>query len=124
MSVRPERVAQFIRREIAGILEHRLSDPRLHGLVVSITDVEVSRDLSSANVFVSVLESGVARERALAALQSAAGFIRHLLGERLELREVPELHFHHDGSIERGARVEDLLRKLERGEPMPDEDTR
>jgi ribosome-binding factor A len=122
MSVRPERVAQFMRREIAEILEHRLSDPRLAGLVVSVTDVEVTRDLSSARVFVSVLESGEARDRALAALQSASGFVRHLLGQRLELREIPELRFLHDASIERGARVEELLRRIEHGDTPPDDE--
>jgi ribosome-binding factor A len=122
MNIRPERVAQFMRREIAEILEHRLNDPRLQGLVVSVTDVEVTHDLSSAKVFVSVLETGEARERALAALQSAVGFVRHLLSSRLELREVPEIRFLHDTSIERGARVEEILRRLQRGEPVPDEE--
>jgi ribosome-binding factor A len=122
MNIRPERVAQFMRREIAEILEHRLNDPRLSGLVVSVTDVEVTRDLSSAKVFVSVLESGDTRVRALEALQSAVGFVRHLLSTRLELREVPAIRFLHDTSIERGARVEELLRKLEHGEVAPDEE--
>ncbi len=122
MNIRPERVAQFMRREIAEILEHRLNDPRLSGLVVSVTDVEVTRDLSSAKVFVSVLESGDTRARALEALQSAVGFVRHLLSTRLELREVPAIRFLHDTSIERGARVEELLRKLEQGEVAPDEE--
>ncbi len=122
MSVRPERVAQFMRREIAEIVEHRLSDPRLAGLVVSVTDVEVTRDLSSARVFVSVLESGEVRDRALAALQSASGFVRHLLGQRLELREIPEIRFVHDASIERGARVEELLRRIEHGDTPPDDE--
>lgn len=123
MNLRPERVAQFMRREIADIVEHRLNDPRLQGLVVSVTDVEVSQDLSFARVFVSVLETGEARERALAALQSAAGFVRHRLGARLDLREIPEIRFVHDASIERGARVEELLRRLQRGEPTPDDET-
>ncbi len=122
MSVRPERVGQFMRREIAEIVEHRLSDPRLAGLVVSVTDVEVTRDLSSARVFVSVLESGEVRDRALAALQSASGFVRHLLGQRLELREIPEIRFVHDASIERGARVEELLRRIEHGDTPPDDE--
>lgn len=122
MNIRPERVAQFMRREIAEILEHRLNDPRLAGLVVSVTDVEVTRDLSSAKVFVSVLETGETRTNALAALQSAVGFVRHLLSSRLELREVPEIRFLHDTSIERGARVEELLRKLAHGESVPDEE--
>ena len=122
MNIRPERVAQFMRREIAEILEHRLNDPRLAGLVVSVTDVEVTRDLSSAKVFVSVLETGETRTNALAALQSAVGFVRHLLSSRLELREVPEIRFLHDTLIERGARVEELLRKLAHGESVPDEE--
>lgn len=122
MKIRPERVAQFMRREIAEILERRLSDPRLAGHVVSVTDVEVTPDLSFARVFVSVLESGAERERALAALQSAAGFVRHLLSERLDLREVPEIRFVHDSSIERGARVEELLRRIQDGEVVPDDE--
>jgi len=69
-----------------------------------------------------VLEGGVERERALAALQSAAGFVRHLLSERLDLREVPEIRFVHDSSIERGARVEELLRRIQDGEAVPDDE--
>ncbi len=122
MKVRPERVAQFMKREIAEILEHQLDDPRLRGIVVSVTDVEVSHDLTSARVFVSVLEGGTARERALAALANASGFVRHALAPKLDLREVPEIRFVHDGSIERGARVEELLRRLERGEAVPDDE--
>jgi ribosome-binding factor A len=122
VNIRPERVAQFMRREIAEILEHRLNDPRLAGRVVSVTDVEVTPDLSFARVFVSVLEDGPERERALAALQSAAGFVRHLLSERLDLREVPEIRFVHDSSIERGARVEELLRRIQDGEAVPDDE--
>ena len=122
MNIRPERVAQFMRREIAEILENQLNDPRLAGRVVSVTDVEVTPDLSFARVFVSVLEGGAERERALAALQSAAGFVRHLLSERLDLREVPEIRFVHDSSIERGARVEELLRRIQDGEAVPDDE--
>ncbi len=121
MRVRPERVAQMIRREIADILERRLRDPRLAGLV-SVTDVEVTNDLSLARVYVSVLERGPAREQALSALASAAGFVRAELAPRLDLREVPEIRFVHDESIERGARVEELLKKLAQGEPIPDEE--
>ena len=121
MRVRPERVAQMIRREIADILERRLRDPRFAGLV-SVTDVEVTNDLSLARVYVSVLKPGPAREEALSALAHAAGFVRAELAPRLDLREVPEIRFVHDESIERGARVEELLKKLARGEPIPDEE--
>ena len=120
MRVRPERVAQLIRREIADVLRNRLRDPRLASLI-SVTDVEVTRDLSVARVFVSVLEGGEARTRALEALGRAAGYVRHELSPRLGLREVPEIRFLHDSSIETGARVDELLRRIERGEPPEDE---
>ena len=121
MRIRPERVAQLIRREIADILERSLRDPRLSGMV-SVTDVEVTDDLSFARVYVSVLETGEARERALAALKSAAGFVRRELSPRLGLREVPEIRFLLDNSIEHGVRVDELLRKIETGESIPDDD--
>jgi len=121
MSKRPERVAERIKREVADILENRLRDPRLGG-IVSVTDVEVTPDLSMARVYVSILEPGDKRESAMQALRSAAGFVRRALAQRLELREVPEVRFLLDTSIERGARVEDLLRKLAEGEPIADPD--
>lgn len=121
MRIRPERVAQRIRRETADILETTLRDPRL-GTMVSVTDVEVTHDLGMARVFVSVLEEGEAREKVMEALASAAGFIRRQLAPRLGLREVPELRFVLDTSIERGARVEDILRRLAEGEPVGDDE--
>jgi len=119
VKIRPERVAELMKREIAGILARDLRDPRVSTLV-SVTDVELTHDLSFARVFVSLLETGPERDRTLAALQSAAGFVRHQLAPRLGLREVPELRFVHDTSIEQGARVEEILRRLERGEPADD----
>ena len=121
MRIRPERVAERMKREIAGILARELEDPRISSMV-SVTDVEVTQDLSFARVFVSVLAAGEERRKALEALQHAAGFVRHQLASRLGLREVPELRFVHDESIERGARVEDILRRLERGETIAEED--
>ena len=121
MRIRPERVAHLMRREVADILRTKLRDPRLSEWV-SVTDVEVTGDLSSAKVFVSILPTGEERENALRALEGAAGFVRHELAPRLGLREVPEIRFKLDTSIERGARVEDLLKRLERGEPVDDED--
>ncbi len=121
MRIRPERVAQLMRREIAQLLEHEMRDPRL-STMVSVTDVEVTNDLSSAKVWVSTL--GEARERAslLEGLASAAGFIRRELGPRLGLREVPEIRFLFDESLERGARVDSILKKLHDGEPIEDDE--
>ena len=121
MKIRPERVAHLIRREIAEILSSRLRDPRVSRWV-TVTDVELSGDLSFARVYLSVLATGPEREQTLEALERATPFIRRQLAPRLGLREMPEIRFVLDPSIERGARVEDLLRKLSRGEPIDPEE--
>ena len=123
MRIRPERVAEMIKRETADILENQVRDPRVSGMV-SVTDVEVTQDLSFARIFVSVLSPGTEVEDILRALQIAAPFVRRQLARRLELREMPEIRFVHDDSMARGARVDELLRKIERGEPVDDEDER
>lgn len=120
MKIRPERVAHLMRREIAEILQNRLRDPRLSSSMVSVTDVQVTHDLSMARVFVSMLAEGIERESAMRALQSAAGFVRRELGPRLGLREVPDLRFAIDTSIERGARVDEILRRLHEGATIED----
>jgi len=119
MKIRPERVAHLMIREIADILRNKLRDPRLSEWV-SVTDVEVTHDLSMARVYVSILPAGAERDRALQALAGAAGFVRRELAPRLGLREVPELKFLLDDSIERGARVDELLKRIERGESVGD----
>jgi ribosome-binding factor A len=121
MRIRPERVAETIKREMAEILTNRLRDPRLSGMI-SVTDVEVTPDLSQATIYVSMLAQDAERERALETLAHSAGFVRRELAPRLGLREVPEIRFQLDDSIERGARVEDLLRRLASGEQIPDDD--
>jgi ribosome-binding factor A len=119
--IRPERVAEMIKRETADILEKQVRDPRVSGMV-SVTDVEVTQDLSFARIYVSVLPQGASVADVLRALQSAAPFVRRQLASRLDLREMPEIRFEHDDSLERGARVDELLRKIARGEPVDDED--
>ena len=111
-----------MRREVAEILETKLRDPRLAS-TVTVTDVEVTHDLSFARIYVTILGDPSHRAAGMAALQHAAGFVRHELGGRLGLREVPEVRFEYDESLDRGQRVEDLLRKIERGEQVEDEDT-
>jgi len=93
--IRPEKVAQLMRREVAFILQERLRDPRITAMV-SVTDVEVSHDLSFAKIYVSVMGSPAQVQDTLGGLAHSAGFVRHELGPRLGLREVPELRFVHD----------------------------
>jgi ribosome-binding factor A len=118
--IRPERVAELIQREVTEILDRHLRDPRIQG--VTVTDVEVSTDLKYATIFVSTLEGGEARAQALKGLASAAPAVRHLLAPRLGLREMPEVRFRFDESLERGQRVDELLRKLKTGEQIEEEE--
>src|SRR5207249_6379391 len=113
--IRPEKVAHLMRREVAEILQERLRDPRVSAMV-SVTDVEVTNDLSFAKVFVSIMGDAAERASTLEALAHAAGFVRHELGPRLGLREVPEIRFVHDESLDRGARVEELLKRIHDGQ--------
>jgi len=117
--IRPERVAHLMQREVADILQNKMRDPRVASMV-SVTDVEIAHDLSFAKVFVSILAEGAERDRTLKALASAAGFVRHELAPRMGLREMPELRFLLDDSIQRGARVDDLLRRIQQGEVIDD----
>ena len=119
MSKRTERVADLIRRELADILMNRMRDPRLG--FVSVTGVEVSPDLGHAVVYLSSLDGAEKRAEIIKVLSYAVPFLRRELAPRLGLREVPTLRFIYDESIERGARIEDLLRKIKDGEPMPDD---
>jgi ribosome-binding factor A len=117
--IRPERVAELIQREVVEILDRHLRDPRIHG--VTVTDVEVSPDLKYATIFFSTLEGGETRAQVVKGLDRAAPAVRHILAPRLGLREVPEVRFRFDESLERGQRVEELLRKLRTGEQIEDE---
>lgn len=123
MSRRSERVGELIREEISDLIRKEVDDPRLRtGALVSITDVEVSEDLRHAKVFVSVLGNPQDTKDALAALTHAEGFLRRALGPRLDLRYLPEIHFYQDDSIQRGARVDELLYELaseSRNQVMP-----
>lgn len=120
MSKRTERVADLIRRELSDVIMNRMRDPRMG--FVSITDVEVSGDLTHATVFLSSLDGAEGRVEVIKVLSHAVPFLRRELAPRLGLREVPTLRFVYDESIERGARIEDLLRRIKDGEPTDDEE--
>lgn len=113
------RVNELIRDEVTEMLTRHLRDPRLTGLV-SITAVETSPDLRHAKVYVSVYGDEDQQKAVMAALRSAAGFIRRELGERLRLRYIPEIQFKLDESIARGARILELLRQVQaQAQPQP-----
>ncbi len=106
---RTDRVSAQLRREL-GTLVHAFV--REHGLAsASVSDVEVTRDMAHAKVFVTVLQPERAAET-LKALKALAPEIRHQLARAVRMRHVPELHFHYDESFDRGERIDNLLRDL------------
>lgn len=111
---RLDRVNQLIKEEISTLLQRELKDPRLG--FVTVTEVDASRDLRTAKVFVSVLGDEAQWARSLAALGSARGFIRNWLRQHLDLRITPELDFRPDRSFEHAARIQALLREVQEGQ--------
>ena len=103
---RADRLGSQIRRDLAGLLQREADDPRFAS--VTISDVEVARDLASARVHVQ-MSPGEDHEATLLALRRAARFLRTRLAARLRIRNVPELRFEHDRSPETGAHIERLL---------------
>ena len=116
---RPDRLAEAIREEVASFLTERVKDPRIVGLV-TVTAVEVTRDLRTAKVFVSVLGSDADRKTTFEGLDSLAGHLRSRLGKSPGLRVAPEILFRHDESVARAARIETLLAQIKEGRPEPD----
>jgi ribosome-binding factor A len=116
---RRARIADQIQRELAELIRTELRDPRV-GPMVTLTGVEMSRDQSHAKVFFTVLGAEAAAREAGEGLHRAAGFLRTLLAHRLTTRSVPELHFEHDESVERGVRLSKLIDEANAGEaPKP-----
>ncbi len=103
-----ERLQSSLREALSEIVRQELKDPWVGGLI-SITGVELSSDLRLARVFVSVMGDEATRQRTLEGLERAKGFIRGELGRRFRLRQVPEIAFRLDRSIERGSRVLEIL---------------
>lgn len=108
--IRLKRIADRIRQELSEMLIRELSDPRL--AMIHVTDVKVDRELAFANIFVSAVEGSVRSEEVLAGLESASGFIRRALSQRVELRAFPRLRFHWDPTPENADHIEQVLAEL------------
>ncbi len=115
MAQRSLRVSQSIKRELATMLQRDIKDERISGLV-SIVEVECTADCRSARVFISVFGDEDEQKNTIDALTEKIGTIRGELCRRLRLRFAPELQFKLDKSLERGAKVSELLGKIARGE--------
>jgi ribosome-binding factor A len=112
MTMRTTRVGELLRAEISELLLREVKDPRVGRGMVTITEVRVSPDLRRAVVYVSHLGTESERAEALEGLQHSAPFLHRELVHRLSLRNVPELVFRFDPSIERGARLAELIEQV------------
>lgn len=107
---RSERVAQMVNRHLAVILRNDVKDPRVSAL--TITDVEVTKDLRQAKVFVTSMLDGTEEIKdIMAALERANGFLRRSLASVIDMRHCPNLLFSYDRSISEGARMSALIDK-------------
>jgi ribosome-binding factor A len=104
---RSRRVAEQIQRELSDIIRLELKDPRVG--MITVTDVEVTRDNAYARVYFTLLGDAARAEETTAVLEHAAGFLRSQLARRLRLRTVPQLQFRFDASVERGMRISRLI---------------
>jgi ribosome-binding factor A len=112
MGVRPNRVANAIRREISNIIQEDLKDPRIG--FTTITKVEVTPDLKNATIYYSVLGDEKSKKATAIALRNAKGYIRGLIGDRLKLRFTPELIFKSDRSVEYQDKIDRILDRIHR----------
>jgi ribosome-binding factor A len=112
MSQRTSRVGDLLRAELASIIQQEVRDPRVR--LTTVSGVTVSRDLSHAEVRISVLEQDPDKRMAtIAALEHAGGYIRSMLARRVRLRIVPELAFKLDRGAEHSQRISDILEELD-----------
>jgi ribosome-binding factor A len=108
VSHRIERVNQLIRQEISDLLRREVKDPRLSQFI-AVTEVATSPDLKNAKVYISFISDEQQKQDALDALAGASNFFRKEMARTLRLRRIPELSFHWDNSIERGAHIMNLI---------------
>ena len=103
------RIQERIKEELSEILLYEVADPRLQG--VTVTDVEVDRELAYADIYISSLDSS-RKQDILQGFERAKGFLRTLLAQRIPLRTFPRLRFHWDDTPERAQRLEQLFEML------------
>lgn len=110
-SFRIQKVADVLRREISDILRTEIADPGIG--FVTVTDVEVAKDIRNAKVFVSIMGDASAKRKTMEALGRARTTVQCMLGERVRLRFLPVLHFYLDESIEYGSHIDSILARID-----------
>jgi ribosome-binding factor A len=119
---RAGRVSEALREELGEMIAYELSDPRIGDAVV--TEVLVSPDMRHAQVRLHMSSDVEEQKGTIAALEGARGFLRHQLAERLNLFRIPELHFEADVKIAVNARMDQLMKRVRRGRPRDQEQTK
>jgi ribosome-binding factor A len=115
MQYRSDRLAHELKNEVSNLIARELRDPRVG--FATVTEAKVSPDLSHARIYVSVLGSTEEQRTTLAALNRASGFLRRALGTRLKLRKSPQITFTLDQTIERGARMSQIIAQVAGKDP-------
>ncbi|MBA5850457.1 30S ribosome-binding factor RbfA [Clostridium sp. cel8] len=112
---RTGRINEEMKKEISSIIRNDVKDPRITAMI-SVTRVDVTRDLSYAKVYVSLYGNDKSKDETFQALKNSSGFIRREVGHRIRLRNTPEIIMEIDDSIEKGMHIDDLLRKIKENE--------
>jgi ribosome-binding factor A len=118
MTIKQDRMADRIRIILSELLLREVSDPRLHN--ITVTEVKLDPELMFADIYVNALGDESRQKEVLAGLGRAKGFLRREVGKRVRLRNVPNLNFHWDRTLERGERLNQIISHLE---IPPDTDT-
>ena len=112
MTLKAEKIAGIIQKEVSEIIQFSLKDPKIG--FITITDVTVTNDLSIAKVYVSFLGQQAREEAGMKALTRSKGYIRSELAKRMSIRKVPELIFKIDDSLERGNKIEKIISEIKK----------
>ncbi|MBC2578912.1 30S ribosome-binding factor RbfA [Clostridium sp. DJ247] len=112
---RGSRINEEVKKEVSNIIRNDIKDPRINAMI-SVTKVDVTRDLRYAKVYVSIFGEDEAKKSTLNALKSSSGFIRREVGHRINLRYTPEIIIELDNTIEQGMHIDALLEKIKEKE--------
>lgn len=118
MSIKIDRIASNMERQISYILANEIKDNNIK--FVTVTDVKVTNDLSFAKVYFTILNEQY-KDETLKALKNATGYIRHELADRIDIRHIPELTFVYDESIEYGKKIEEKLKDINENKNIDNE---
>ena len=110
MKYRRERMQDFLREEISMIIQQEIKDPGLG--FITIIDVKMTEDLKYAKVYYSVFGSEEEKERTAQALKRATAYVKHLLGDKVRMKYMPEITFVYDTDQEKAARIDEILKKV------------